>query len=152
MSNHYHVVLHVRQDLAQNWSDHEVITRWHCLFNGNLFSQPYLAGDTLLDAEKEKLNDEIEKWRERLTDISGFMRIVNEFIARKANAEDQCSDSFWESRFKSQALLDERALLSCMAYVDLFKSIRLFVLVPERVVMLDVGYHFFIHTIKVIHV
>jgi hypothetical protein len=47
------------------------------------------------------------------------MRIVNESIGRKASAEDQCTDRFWEARFKSQALLDERALLSCTVYVDL---------------------------------
>lgn len=47
------------------------------------------------------------------------MRFLNRYFAVATNKEDNCSEPFWESHFKSQALLDERALLTCFAYVNL---------------------------------
>ena len=119
MSNHYHAVLHVDAEQALGWSFDEVIDRWHQIFTGNLFSQRYCRDEKLGPAESTVLNDSVEQWRERLMDISWFMRVVNEGIARQANAEDECTGRFWEGRFKSQALLDEAALIAAMAYVDL---------------------------------
>lgn len=119
MSNHYHVVLHVDPAQAKAWSSDEVIERWHRLFAGKLLSQRYLAGESLNSAERQALDDLILEWRTRLQDISWFMRVLNERIARQANAEDGCTGRFWEGRFKSDALLDEAALLASMAYTDL---------------------------------
>jgi REP element-mobilizing transposase RayT len=119
MSNHSHAVLHVDRSLARAWSMGEVIERWHRLFTGTLHSARYLRGETLLEAEQQALSDLVETWRERLTSVSWFMRCLNEHIARKANEEDACTGRFWEGRFKSQALLDEQAVLACLAYVDL---------------------------------
>ena len=46
MSNHYHVVLHVDNALAEGWSLEEVIARWHQVFNGTLFSQRHARGES----------------------------------------------------------------------------------------------------------
>ncbi|ALO33370.1 transposase [Colwellia sp. MT41] len=119
MSNHTHIVLHVDVEQAKTWTMHEVITRWHQLFKGTLITQQYLRGEKLIKPLQQILEETAEVYRTRLTDISWFMRILNESIAIQANKEDKCTGRFWEGRFKSQALLDEVALIACMAYVDL---------------------------------
>lgn len=119
MSNHYHVVLHINRDQALSWSTAEIITHWHQLFKGSLLSQRYSLGEPLSKAEQYALSEQAEEWRSRLMSISWFMRCANEPVAREANREDKVTGRFWEGRFKSQALLDEKALAACMVYVDL---------------------------------
>ena len=119
MSNHYHVVVRVDREGASAWSEQEVIERWCKVFRGPLLIQSYLAGEELGVVERETVSAIVAVWRKRLMNISWFMRCLNEYIARQANREDHCKGRFWEGRFKSQALLDTRALLSCMVYVDL---------------------------------
>ncbi|MEL4423433.1 alpha-amylase family glycosyl hydrolase [Shewanella algae] len=119
MSNHYHLVLKIDLATQQALSPFEVIERWTGLFSGNSVAAKFLKGDSLSDGERILLDTLISDWQERLGSISWFMRCLNEDIARKANREDGCKGVFLEGRFKSQALLDEQALLACMMYVDL---------------------------------
>ena len=119
MSNHYHVVIRIEAKQVKEWSDEEVARRWMQIFTGPLLMHRYLDNADLTETELEGVAELLSTWRNRLCDLSWFMRCINEPIARMANAEDHCTGRFWEGRFKSQALLDARAVLACMAYVDL---------------------------------
>ncbi|WP_089725804.1 transposase [Candidatus Thiosymbion oneisti] len=121
MSNHYHLVVRIDRERALGWSIEEVLRRWTALFTGPLLVTRYLSESrgSMSRAEIAKVEELAEVYRGRLHDLSWFMRTLNEHIARRANAEDGVKGRFWEGRFKSQALLDEKALLAAMAYVDL---------------------------------
>ena len=119
MSNHYHLVLHVDRERAEQMSQTEVLARWSRLFNLPYILDQLMQGKYQDAATKRVADELVEQLRTRLYDISWFMRCLNESIARRANAEDQCTGRFWEGRFKSQAILDEAGLLACCAYVDL---------------------------------
>lgn len=112
MSNHYHLVLYVNSDLAHNWTIDEVLSRWTCLFGA-------ARAKHIAKLPADFAEVEILELRNRLSSMSWFMRCLNENIARRSNEEDGVDGRFWQGRFKSQALLDEGAVLSAMAYVDL---------------------------------
>ena len=119
MSNHYHLVLYINKAEVNSLTDLEVIERWRKIYKGPDVIQRFIAGEKLSKEHHGLTAEIVDKWRDRLEDISWFMRALNEPIARQANDEDNCTGHFWEGRFKSQALLDEQALLTCMAYVEL---------------------------------
>jgi hypothetical protein len=120
MSNHFHVVVRVDAERVHGWDAEEVLRRWTKVFAGPLLVQRYLANpESLGAAETAAVLDWVETYRNRLADLSWYMRVLNESIARMANAEDGVTGRFWEGRFRSQALLDDAAVLTAMAYVDL---------------------------------
>jgi len=119
MDNHYHIVLHLDPLKPQNWSKEEVAERWLCAYSGKVVEPKFAKQRELkkqaIIADKEK----IELYRKRLGSLSWFMSRLNEPLAKQSNKEENCTGSFWEGRYSAQALLDEAAVFSCMAYVDL---------------------------------
>ncbi|MFT4919760.1 MAG: hypothetical protein ACI8RU_002386 [Zhongshania aliphaticivorans] len=132
MANHLHLVVKLSPDVANDWSDREVLERWTSLFKGPFLVQQYLKGVELPAPEQQVLNEIISIYRQRLANLGWFMKCLNEPIARMANKEDGCRGHFWEARYCSQALLSEEALLSCMAYVDLNPVRAAIAPIPEQ--------------------
>jgi hypothetical protein len=116
MSNHIHVVLEIDPGAPAGWDDEAVARRWLRL------CAPRSRDEPSVDARLAALTacpQRLDVLRQRLGSLSWFMRFLKEPIARRANREDGCSGRFWEGRFRTQALLDDAAVLACMAYVDL---------------------------------
>ena len=119
MDNHYHLVLHLDPKRPQQWSDETVAEKWLQAYPSKLdkpgFEKQREMKKQAIMANHEKLKE----YRARLGSLSWFMSRLNEPLAKDSNEEDNVKGRFGESRYTSIALLDETAVLSCMAYVDL---------------------------------
>lgn len=114
MSNHYHITADYRPQERFELADEVVARRWLHLY-------PPKRPDNL-DSEVASLLDDPERLavlRERLGDLSWYMRCLNEPIARRANLEDGCTGRFWQGRYRSKDADNERSSWACMAYDDL---------------------------------
>ncbi len=89
MVNHTHTLVKVCPDVAKQWSDEEVAERWLAVFPKRIV-QASLSTESLEITIEQMVSEDglIMKLRKRLTSISWFMRCLNEYIARKANQED----------------------------------------------------------------
>lgn len=116
MSNHYHLVLFIDNEAPTIWDRGALKARWKRLFPHRVKFLEMLESYPEHEEEVEAIYQSI---RARLCDLSWFMRCLNEPIARRCNAEEKCKGRFWDGRFRSQALLDEGALITAMTYVDL---------------------------------
>ncbi|MEZ6136733.1 MAG: hypothetical protein R3C53_17695 [Pirellulaceae bacterium] len=120
MSNHFHLVLRSRPDVVQTWDDTEVARRWYLLCP----KRKHKDG-TAKEPNEFELNsirndpDKLKEIRSRLSDISWWMRLLCQHVGQRANHETNETGKFWEARFRAVRLLDDSALLACVAYVDL---------------------------------
>ena len=134
LSNHLHLILRNRPDVVAAWSDKEVAIRWLRVFPGRRLEE-HLAEPTENDVNMLVNQPErLALIRERMSDVSWFMRALSEPIARMANRQDDCTGRFWEGRFKALKIVDEAGLLACAMYVDLNPVRAAMVETPEEAV------------------
>ena len=102
MSNHLHLVLRIRPDIAGQWPADEIALRWCRIFppSHDATGEPVELNEhdlAMLTANSERLAE----LRERLASLSWLIRCLCERIARAANREDGSSGRFWAGRFQS---------------------------------------------------
>ena len=120
MSNHLHVMLRTRPEIAKRLRPREVARRWL-----TITKLAKCMSDEMPEPDEKKIDElagnktEIAELRKRLSSISWFMGILCENIARRANREDGTPGRFWESRFRCREGADVSGILLCAIYVDL---------------------------------
>jgi hypothetical protein len=120
LSNHFHLILRNRPEVVAQWDDTEVARRWLmiCPHRKDEQGKPQTPSEAELDTIR-RCPVKLEQVRQRLADVSWWMRLLCQRIATRSNREDEASGRFFEERYRAIRLLDEASLLACSAYVDL---------------------------------
>jgi len=109
LDNHYHI--EIQMYYPETIDEQELERRFY-----NFYDQTTLKGkvdfSNLSDKQKQKL---IQRW----SDISCFMKELNERFSKYYNKKYGFSGHFWDRRFFSVILDGEDAVLGCMAYIEL---------------------------------
>jgi len=107
MGTHYHLL--TKFERIRPVSERELRARARSMYSGRA-SQLRIDGWT---------SEQWERFRQRLFDVSEYMRNIQAGFARWFNRTYDRRGSFWADRFKSVYLADEKAVLDCMLYIEL---------------------------------
>jgi hypothetical protein len=114
------LVLQSRPELLSALDDAQIARRWlsvcPTLRRGRALS------DEPSEEEIRSLCDDpcrIAQLRHQLSDISWWMRLLQQRVAQLCNREDNQTGTLWQSRFRSVLLLDAMSHLAAIANVDL---------------------------------
>ncbi len=121
LSNHYHLVLRNRPDQVRAMSDEQVVRAWLRICPNSQRRPDGTAGEpTPAEVRRQRQRPgQVQELRKRLSNPSWLIRQLAQYMGIRCNAEDQITGHFWESRFGMRRLLDDSAVLACLAYVDL---------------------------------
>ena len=100
MDNHFHLVLEI--SIPPDLTREQIVARFENLYPHKKFNP-------------EEASEYMAQW----SDISVFMKYLNQQFAVYFNRKQKTSGHFWGGRFKSTILADMDAVLNCMAYVEL---------------------------------
>ena len=98
LDNHLHVLVRLDPDVAQGWSDEEVVRRWGRLFPPRDKSRrPLEVSDDWVQGHLKNVRW-LAQARQRLQSLSWFMKCLKEPLARLANREEQTRGAFLKGR------------------------------------------------------
>ncbi|WP_218933004.1 hypothetical protein [Roseimaritima multifibrata] len=120
LSNHWHAILRNRPDLAAKLTPREIAIRW--LSVTSRAKSRNKNGGEITEAEIAKIvnnPESVEELRERLSNISWFVRQMCQTLSRRCNKEDEVTGHLFGNRFKMNRLPTEEEILAGMLYVDL---------------------------------
>ncbi len=121
LSNHTHIILRNLPNKVEGWSDEEVIRRACHVFPYKFKRLGVKDSEPTEKRLQELVRDRnlVKEMRSRLADPSWFKRQLNQYIATRANKEDDSAGHFFQGRFEHEPISDLFALLICAMYVDL---------------------------------
>jgi len=123
MDNHFHLL--VKMIPENHFTDEQIQKRFEAFYGEN----------------RDFAEGQIPYWREKLANLSEFVREIKVGFARYYNRRHNRRGYFWGDRFKSVIIDKGETLVNCLAYIDLNPLRAGIVDRPEDYRWNSLGYH-----------